>query len=117
MPLISICRLLSPPSGTGSASEPPCRTRSSSIVRSAMRAARPTSSGRVFNPSSSSTTVRGITTSWPSNDVTQHGSAIKTDVSSTIRVRLVESSSSLGALPGAMNPVGRRSVTATPWDR
>ena len=94
IPLISICRL-PPPSGTGSASEPPWRTRSSSIVRSAVRAARPTSSGRVFNPSSSSTTVSGITTSLSSNDVTHDGSAMSTDVSRTTRVRRVE----LGSVP------------------
>ena len=75
------------PSGTGSASEPPWRTRRSSIVRSAVRAARPTSSGRVFRPSSSSTTISGITTSTPSNDVTHAGSAIRTEVSTTTRVR------------------------------
>ncbi len=57
------------PSGTGSASEPPLRMRSSSIVRSAARAARPTSSGRFFRPSSSSMTVSGMTTSTSSNDV------------------------------------------------
>ena len=44
-------------------------TRSSSIVRSAVRAARPTSSGRVLSPSSSSTTVSGTTTSTSSNVV------------------------------------------------
>ena len=37
MPLISI-RIVPSPTGTGSASEPPCRTRSSSSVRSAARA-------------------------------------------------------------------------------
>ena len=87
MPLISI-RIVPSPTGTGSASEPPCRTRSSSSVRSAARAARPTSSGRVFNSSSSSTTVSGTTTSLSPNEWTHAGSAISTDVSSTIRVRV-----------------------------
>ena len=51
-----------------------------------VRAARPTSSGRVLRPSSSSMTVSGTTTSTPSNEVTQDGSAISTEVSSTTRV-------------------------------
>ena len=87
MPLISIW-IVPSPTGTGSASEPPCRTRSSSSVRSAARAARPTSSGRVFNSSSSSMTVSGTTTSLSPNEWTHAGSAISTDVSSTIRVRV-----------------------------
>ena len=112
MPLSSICRLPSP-IGTGSASEPPWWTRSSSIERSAARAARPTSSGRVFRPSSSSTTIRGITTSTPSNEVTQVGSAIRTDVSSTTLVRNARSSPSIATVDAATS--GSRSVTDSPW--
>ena len=110
MPLSSICRL-PPPTGTGSASEPPWRTRSSSIERSAARAARPTSSGRVFRPSSSSTTISGITTSTPSNEVTHDGSAMRTDVSSTTLVRTARCSPSFAVATAA----GSRSVTDTPW--
>ena len=87
------------------ASEPPWRTRRSSIVRRAVRAARPTSSSRVFRPSSSSTTISGITTSASSNVVTHPGSAIRTDVSSTTRRRL--------ARPGGTT-AGRRSVNGSP---
>ena len=86
IPLISICRVLVP-SGTGWASEPPLRTRSSSMPRSAARAARPTSSIRVFNPSSSSMTVSGTTMSTASKALKQSGSAINTEVSSTTRAR------------------------------
>ena len=91
-------------------------------MRSAVRAARPTSSGRVFSPSSSSTTVSGITTSTSSNAVTHAGSAISTDVSSTIRVRVDRPASSRRLVirrisASRRTEVGRRSVTATPWDR
>ena len=78
MPLISMRRVAASgasPSWTGSASEPPARIRYSSIVRSAVRAARPTSSGRVFRLSSSSMTVSGMTTSTLRNPWKQVGSA------------------------------------------
>ncbi len=71
--------------GVGSAREPPARRRNSSTLRSAVRADRPTSSMRVFRLSSSSTTVRGITTAHPGNACIDIGSAINTDVSSTMR--------------------------------
>ena len=47
---------------------PPCWTRSLRSHRSAVRAARPTSSGRVLRLSSSSITVSGITSVAPPND-------------------------------------------------
>ena len=106
---------------------PPWRTRSSSRVRSAVRTARPTSSGRVLSPSSSSTTVSGTTTSPSSNSSTHVGSAINTEVSSTRRIRC---SVAVGGaeLPSSVTepfdparrssdglPVdGRRSVDVTP---
>ena len=71
--------------GVGSLSEPPALRRKSSIARSALRAARPTSSIRVFKPSSSSITVNGITIAQFGKLVRQFGSAIKTEVSSTTR--------------------------------
>lgn len=71
--------------GVGSLSEPPALRRKSSIARSALRAARPTSSIRVFSPSSSSITVNGITIAQFGKLVRQFGSAIKTEVSSTTR--------------------------------
>ncbi|MEJ7722089.1 MAG: hypothetical protein WKF58_17420 [Ilumatobacteraceae bacterium] len=86
MPLISICNV-DVPKTAGSASEPPLLRRSSSSLRSAARAARPTSSGRRFRPSSSSITVSGMTRSTSLNESMQPGSAMSTDVSSTIRVR------------------------------
>ena len=96
--------------GTGSASEPPWRTRSSSIVRSAVRAARPTSSGRVFRPSSSSTTVSGMTTSTSSNDVTHAGSAMSTEVSSTTAAGARAGGSTAGSRR-SRSPAGDRSPT------
>ena len=87
-PLTSMCRVAdsgSSDSGVGSASEPPARRRSSSMLRRAVRAARPTSSMRVLRPSSSSTTVSGITTAQPAKACIDMGSAISTEVSSTIR--------------------------------
>ena len=74
MPLISIwsvpCRCRSAParraSRRGGRAAPRC-------VRSAVRAARPTSSGRVFRLSSSSTTVSGITTSTSPNEARSAG--------------------------------------------
>ena len=123
MPLISI-RIVPSPTGTGSASEPPCRTRSSSIVRSAARAARPTSSGRVFR------LVELLDDGQRDHDVvspnewTHVGSAISTDVSRTIRVRCagrrrrrVDLRARLGSDRSHRGAPGRawtRSVTATP---
>jgi hypothetical protein len=89
-PLISICTVPEAswsPIGTGSASDPPARTRNSSIVRSAVLAARPTSSGRPFSPSSSSITVIGMTTSTSPKPAKHPGSPISTEVSSTSRAR------------------------------
>ena len=57
------------------------------MPRSAARAARPTSSIRVFRPSSSSMTVSGTTMSTASKALKQSGSAISTEVSSTTRAR------------------------------
>lgn len=71
--------------GVGSLSEPPALRRRSSIARSALRAERPTSSIRVFNPSSSSITVNGITIAQFGKLCRQFGSATKTEVSSTTR--------------------------------
>jgi hypothetical protein len=120
MLLISICSVVEPlPVGTGAASEPPWATRSSSSVRSAVRAARPTSSVRLLSPSSSSTTVSGITTSASANSSTQVGSAIRTEVSTTSRVRwppFVLSApldTRWGSSVGA-SADGKRSVTSTP---
>ena len=107
------------PVETGWASEPPCLTRSSSIVRSAVRAARPTSSGRVLSPSSSSTTVSGTITSTSSNSSTHVGSAINTDVSSTSRVRCPVARSVARSPPcRASEPVGLavRSAVGSPVD-
>ena len=110
-PLISIFTVLADepsPTGVASASEPPALTRSSSSVLSAVRAARPTSSTRLFNPSSSSITVSGMTTSAPTKLDRQDGSATRTEVSSTIRVRTPPLTSTRRAW------VGTRSVNATP---
>ena len=86
MPLTSM-HTVPPRSSTvsGSASEPPARRRRSSSARRAARADRPTSSWRVFKPSSSSTTVRGTTTAQPAKDARHPGSATRTEVSSTTR--------------------------------
>ena len=90
----SMCRVPesgSSVSGVGSANDPPAWRRSSSMLRNAVRAARPTSSMRVFRLSSSSTTVSGITTAQPANACIDVGSAISTDVSSTMRCGTSES--------------------------
>ena len=80
--LSSTCRVAPPdPIGTG-ASRRPCRMRSSSSWRSAVRANHP-SSGWWRLPSSSEMTTSGRTTSWPSNRVSDHGSDSRTEVSST----------------------------------
>ncbi len=122
MLLISIWSVAVPlPVGTGVASEPPWATRSSSRVRSAVRAARPTSSGRALSPSSSSTTVSGTITSASWNSRTHVGSAIRTDVSTTSRVRCARSGvigsdpsqAQRGERVGA-SADGSRSVTMSP---
>ena len=69
------------PIGTG-ASRRPCSMRSSSSMRSAVRANHP-SSGWCRLPSSSEITTSGSTTSCSSNRVSDHGSDSRTDVSST----------------------------------
>lgn len=88
MPLTSIW-IVEPGSvlliGVGSFSEPPALRRRSSIARSALRADRPTSSIRVFSPSSSSITVNGMTIAQSGKLCRQFGSATKTEVSSTTR--------------------------------
>ena len=86
MPLISIWSCVPSPTGTGSASEPPCRTRSSS-----MRAQRGAGGAAdVVGPGLQA--VELLDDGQRDDDVdvaervTHDGSAISTDVSSTIRV-------------------------------
>ena len=80
MPLASV-----PLIGVGSFSEPPALRRRSSIDRNALRAERPTSSIRVFKPSSSSITVSGMTIAQFGKEFKQFGSATSTEVSRTTR--------------------------------
>ena len=85
MPLISICTVPLADRHRLGERAAVLRSRSSSIARSAVRAARPTSSGRVFRLSSSSITVSGMTSATSPNVARQCGSAISTEVSSTTR--------------------------------
>ena len=97
----------SPLRRTGLAREPPADWRMSSSRRSAARAARPTSSGRLFNPSSSSTTVSGMTIAQLGYAERQFGSAIRTDVSRTTRVRCAVATS-------LVDPSSKRDCALTP---
>ncbi|CAB4757460.1 unannotated protein [freshwater metagenome] len=88
IPFTSICTVplvLVPLIGVGSFSEPPALRRRSSIDRRALRADLPTSSIRVFKPSSSSMTVNGMTIAQFGKEVKQFGSATSTEVSKTTR--------------------------------
>ena len=112
------------PSGTGSASDPPLRTRSSS-----MRAQRgPGGAADVVDPCLQPVEllddVSGTTMSTPSKTLKQTGSAISTEVSSTTRARCRTappmSRSTAGSVRRSVcsrarrSDTGRRSVNATP---